>query len=114
MTGSTLTALIAKPAIFQTSCSFSEATDEAFHEMRKAKASALSIRLSMRSLHAGCRQTPVLILNVFTMFLVFPSSSVVSLLSSVLYRPSSVIRHPSPKHSFLFVSRLFITQKYFH
>jgi hypothetical protein len=46
-----------------------------------------------------------------------PSSSIVCLLSSVFCHPSSVIRHLLSivqfYYSFLFVSRLFFTQKYF-
>jgi len=45
-------------------------------------------------------------------FLIYRPSSIVRRLLSVLYRPSSVVLLLSSSYSFLFVSRLFFTQKY--
>ncbi len=78
---------------------------------------------SMRSLHAKASAlwmppipgSPDALMANFLVsrlsFFVRRLSSVVRHLSFVVYPPSSVIRHPSPKHSFLFVSQLFFTQK---
>ena len=63
-----------------------------------SQASVLPRSVIARS--AATWQSQVLILNVFTMFLVFPSSSVAFRLSSVVRLPSPVLYHPSPKHPF--------------